>query len=108
MIDNTHLVVKTNKGAVLHQGLKEVNFLPRGKNNYLMVNNTKYRGLIKILPNGGNVRIINVVYMEDYLKGVVPPEIGKRTIDEIEAVKAQAVASRTYAMAHLGQYGGQP
>ncbi len=108
VIDNTHLLIKTSKGAVLHQGLKEVNFLPRGKNNHLMVNNKTYRGMLKILPNGGNVRVINVVYMEDYLKGVVPPEIGKRTIDEIEAVKAQAVAARTYAMAHLGQYGGQP
>ncbi len=108
IIENTYLVVKNNKGAVLHEGLKEINFLPRGKNNHLMVNNKKYRGLIKVLPNGGNVRIINVVYMEDYLKGVVPPEIGKRTIDEIEAVKAQAVAARTYAMAHLGQYAGQP
>jgi stage II sporulation protein D len=46
--------------------------------------------------------------MEDYLRGVVPPEIGKRTEDEIEAVKAQAVAARTYAMAHLQQYGRQP
>ena len=108
LIVNTHLVVKTNKGAVLHEGLIEVNFLPRGKNNHLKVDNKKYRGMIKVLPNGGNVRIINVVYMEDYLKGVVPPEIGKRTIDEIEAVKAQAVAARTYAMAHLGQYDGQP
>lgn len=108
VVENGQLIIKTNKGAVLHDRLDEVNFLPRGKKNHLKLNGRKYRGLIKILPQGGNVQVINVVYMEDYLRGVVPPEIGKRTIDEIEAVKAQAVAARTYAMAHLGQYPGQP
>jgi stage II sporulation protein D len=63
---------------------------------------------MKIIPHGRNVRMINIIYMEDYLKGVVPPEIGKRTEDEFEAVKAQAVAARTYAMSHLQQYSGEP
>ena len=39
--------------------------------------------------------------MDDYLRGVVPLEIGNRTAAEFAAVQAQAVAARTYAYKHL-------
>jgi len=94
--------------AVIESGLDEVNIIPRGMDNRVKLNDGRYRGLLKILPDGQNIELINIVYMEDYLKGVVPPEIGKRSEAEIEAVKAQAVAARTYAMAHLNQYQGEP
>ncbi|MGB7054584.1 MAG: SpoIID/LytB domain-containing protein, partial [bacterium] len=45
-----------------------------------------------------------VVDIESYLKGVVPCEIGGVPEKQIEAAKAQAVAARTYARAHFGQY----
>jgi stage II sporulation protein D len=64
--------------------------------------------MIRLLPRGDIVRVINILYLEDYLRGVVPPEIGLRVETELEAVKAQAVAARTYAMAHLKQYEGDP
>jgi stage II sporulation protein D len=105
---NGLLDVKNARGGVIHTGLNEVNIIPRGAKNRTLFNKVPYRGLLKILPYGNNVRIINVLYMEDYLRGVVPPEIGKRADSEVEAVKAQAVAARTYAMAHLRQYSGQP
>ena len=106
--DDDGLSVRNNRGETIQAHLDEVNILPRGNDNRLRLDNKRYRGILKILRNGGNVELINIVYMEDYLRGVVPPEIGKRTDDEIEAVKAQAVAARTYAMAHLQQYGNQP
>jgi len=106
-IKNSKIFLKDNKGTQIHGDLNEVNFLPRGQGNLLRVGTKTYRGLIKVLPSGKNAQVINVIYMEDYLRGVVPPEIGERTLEEVEAVKAQAVASRTYAMAHLGQYADQ-
>ncbi|MCK4427543.1 MAG: SpoIID/LytB domain-containing protein, partial [candidate division Zixibacteria bacterium] len=48
--------------------------------------------------------ILNAVWVEDYLKGVVPAEIGKLSEEEIEALKAQAIAARTYSLSRLGQY----
>ncbi|HEX7880887.1 MAG TPA: SpoIID/LytB domain-containing protein [Candidatus Eisenbacteria bacterium] len=42
--------------------------------------------------------------MEEYLRGVVPNEIGHGKADLLEAVKAQAVAARTYALISRGQY----
>ncbi len=106
-IKNSKVYLSDNKGSKIYGGLSEANFLPKGDGNILLLGANKYRGIIKILPSGKNAQIINIVYLEDYLRGVVPPEIGERTPDEVEAVKAQAVAARTYAMAHLGQYKDQ-
>lgn len=106
--DKGKVKVVGRAGAVIESGLDEVNIIPRGVDNRVKLNDGRYRGLLKILPDGQNIELINIVYMEDYLKGVVPPEIGMRSENEIEAVKAQAVAARTYAMAHLNQYPGEP
>jgi stage II sporulation protein D len=106
--DDLALKVINSNGDIIQGGLTEVNIIPRGSNNRLKVNDKRYRGIMKVVPTGRNVRLVNILYMEDYLKGVVPPEIGDRTFDELEAVKAQAVAARTYAMSHLQQYGAEP
>ena len=67
------------------------------------VEGTAYRGRIELIPApGGGVTAVNVVHLEDYLLGVVPLEIGPRTSAELAAIAAQAVAARTYAVAHLG------
>lgn len=105
---NGRLTVYNKNRDVIQAGLDEVNIIPRGNNKHLKAGIEAYRGILKALPYGRNVRLINIIYMEDYLKGVVPPEIGKRSAEEIEAVKAQAVAARTYAMSHLKQYGDEP
>ena len=102
------LKVENNRGDVIQEGVEETNFLPRGSGSHVRFNQKRYRGIIKVLPYGRNVRLINIVYMEDYLRGVVPPEIGPRDESEIEAIKAQAVAARTYAVGHLQQYAGEP
>jgi stage II sporulation protein D len=100
--------VQSSSGQTIASGLTEVNLIPRGNDNRLMFGDVRYRGILKFRIVGQNLRVINVVFMEDYLRGVVPPEIGPRKKAELEAVKAQAVAARTYAMAHLKQYGNKP
>ncbi|MEW5796202.1 MAG: SpoIID/LytB domain-containing protein [Candidatus Zixiibacteriota bacterium] len=102
------LSVSNARGDAIRADLDEVNVIPRGAGNRVRFGDRKYRGLLRFLPRGEVVRVINVIYMEDYLRGVVPPEIGLRAKTEMEAVKAQAVAARTYAMAHLKQYEGEP
>ncbi|MCL2283156.1 MAG: SpoIID/LytB domain-containing protein [Fibromonadales bacterium] len=64
--------------------------------------NKEYRGSFAVLSTDSGLAIINVVHIEDYLKGLVPHEIGKLKRDGIEALKAQAVAARTYAYKHIG------
>jgi stage II sporulation protein D len=63
------------------------------------------RGTLVLRPRPGGVAVINVLSLEEYLRGVVPAEMGPRSFPAIEALKAQAVAARTYAVAHLGEYG---
>jgi len=63
----------------------------------------RYRGSFLVSPAAGGVRLVNVVPLETYLRGVVPAEMGPRAFPALEALKAQAVAARTYAVAHLGE-----
>ena len=66
---------------------------------------TPYRGLFEVRPaEEGRLTVVNVVYLEDYLRGVVPNELSPQAFPQIEALKAQAVAARTYALSHVGDY----
>ncbi len=67
-----------------------------------------YRGEVLVLARPGDrVTAVNVLALEAYLLGVVPRELGRRPPSEIEAVKAQAVAARTYAVGNLGGRGAR-
>jgi stage II sporulation protein D len=70
------------------------------RGGHVRVGERTYRGTVLLIAGG--VTAINVLDLEAYLLGVVPREIGTRPESEIEAVKAQAVAARTYAIANLG------
>lgn len=71
----------------------------------LLVNGTPYRGVVEVLvPGRARLRAVNVLNLEEYLRGVVPLELGPLVYPEVEALKAQAVAARTYAVANRGQY----
>jgi stage II sporulation protein D len=66
---------------------------------------TAYRGSLRVLVNPrGTLNVVNRIDLEGYLYGVVPAEMGPKRFDAIEALKAQAVAARTYALAHRGQF----
>jgi stage II sporulation protein D len=66
----------------------------------LALNGRGYRGSLRVLKLGpAKVRIVNVVDLDLYLRGVVPSEMPKSWA--LEALKAQAVAARSYALAHL-------
>ena len=65
------------------------------------------RGEFELRPTGGGVQVVNVVNLEEYLRGVVPAEMGPRAFPLLEALKAQAVAARTYAVAHLDDHAAE-
>ncbi len=60
-----------------------------------------YPGTIIIRAAHSKLTIINETDIEEYLRGVVPYEIGTLDSARYEALKAQAVAARTYAYRHL-------
>jgi peptidoglycan hydrolase-like amidase len=67
--------------------------------------NRTYRGKIEVLANARNTfTVVNELPIEDYLLGVVPNELSPVAFGELEALKAQAVAARTYIYRNLGQF----
>jgi stage II sporulation protein D len=71
--------------------------------SYLLVNKNLYRGNIIIrLSKNRNLNIINELSIEDYLKGVLPKEVNPSW--DIEALKAQAVISRSYVIKNLQRH----
>ena len=64
----------------------------------------RYRGVVEVYPNAqGRLTVVSEVDLETYLRGVVPKEMGAWEFPALEALKAQAVAARTYAFANLGK-----
>lgn len=60
-----------------------------------------YRGHLIIQNKNKKLTVINEVDLEDYIKGVFPSEMPSSW--ELEALKAQAIAARSYALANLGK-----
>ena len=71
----------------------------------LEIETRAYRGALEIFANVRNrLTIVNELPLEEYLRGVVPNELNPTAFGQIEALKAQAVAARTYIQRNLGQY----
>jgi peptidoglycan hydrolase-like amidase len=71
-------------------------------------NDQPYRGRIEVFTNTrGALTVVNVLGLEDYVKGVVPNELSAGGFPLIEAHKAQAIAARTYALRNRGQFMSQ-
>jgi len=74
---------------------------PEGNSPFVVWNGKRYRGQVVVTRTDSGLMVVNRLPMDDYLRGVVPLEIGNRTAAEFAAVQAQAVAARTYAYKHL-------
>lgn len=79
--------------------------LPSSPGRPVRVDGKPYRGVVEIrVVDGNHLRAVNIVNLEDYLRGVVPLELGPSVYPEVEALKAQAIAARTYVMANREQF----
>lgn len=100
--------VKINQLGVI-ASIVQVIPLALSEDNYLRIGSMersfRYRGIAEIRINNGKVTVINELPIEEYLLGVVPREMSDGY--PIEALKAQAVAARTYALRNLGKHGAK-
>lgn len=62
----------------------------------------RYRGWVYLSAAGGKLVVVNELPLESYLMGVVPCEMGAAS--PLEALKAQAVAARTYTLTKIGSF----
>lgn len=67
----------------------------------VFANGKAYRGDLLVVASGDELIVVNRLPIEEYLRGVVPLEIGERQAGERAAVEAQAIAARSYAYTHL-------
>jgi stage II sporulation protein D len=78
------------------------------KNAPVRYNDRPYRGRIEVFANlRGTLTVVNELGLEDYVRGVVANELSPGGYPAIEALKAQAVAARTYALKNRGQFMAQ-
>lgn len=72
---------------------------PRG----IWLGNRRYRGQLRVYAVGDGLQVVNHLGLEKYLVSVVGSEMPKSW--PISALKAQAVAARTYALKKYGNVG---
>ncbi len=68
------------------------------------VSGRDYRGEVLVTPSPAGLLVVNLVSLEAYVAGVVNAEMGRRGAQDLAALYAQAVISRTVAMRALGRY----
>ena len=79
--------------------------VPAATGKPVTVGDAAYRGVVEVvLTPSRELQAVNVLNLEDYLRGVVPRELGPTLYPELEALKAQAVAARTYMEANRSQF----
>ncbi len=79
-------------------------FRPSVPGRFVRVAGRDYRGEVWVFRDRTGLTIVNRLGIESYLAGVVPLEIGSRQPEEIEAIKAQAIVSRTFAIRNMGHW----
>jgi stage II sporulation protein D len=77
--------------------------LGRDESGFAVWKGRRFRGTIELVPDGAGLSVINRVDLEDYLRGVLPEEIGSRDPRDRAALQAQAVAARSYVAARMGE-----
>jgi hypothetical protein len=67
----------------------------------VLVNGQAYAGRLRLVQQGNGLLVINHLPLEDYIASVVGSEMPSGW--NLEALKAQAVAARSYALAHMAR-----
>jgi len=67
----------------------------------ISIDGRAFRGGVRMSADAGGISVVNYVFIDDYLKGVLPAEIGYLDSGKYQAYRAQAIASRSYALSKL-------
>ena len=78
---------------------------PAAKAGELSLDGHRYRGALELRHKGGGLTAVNIVPVDGYLRSVVPEEM---PVDwPAEAIKAQSVAARSFALASRGRHASE-
>lgn len=104
--EGNEIVIKDNEENILFSYNQEEELIISSKKGYdkkVKVEDKNYRGYLFFKIVNNSLSVINYIHLEDYLYGVVPMEMPASF--EMEALKAQAVAARTYALKNINKHG---
>jgi stage II sporulation protein D len=85
----------------------QVDVVPDGSGAPIVVNGRGYGGAVTVLRDRTGITIVNRLPLESYLLDVVSAEMGRRGPADREALRAQAVVSRTYALRNTGRWSAE-
>lgn len=104
-ISDTNLIFTCEKGTIFlnNEPISKGPLRIKPGELFLSWNNWPYRGEFLITTNNGKLNLINILPLEEYLRGVVPKEAPYEW--PLAALKAQAIAARTYTIASLNRHG---
>jgi stage II sporulation protein D len=97
--------VETSAGRTLVNGQPASLPLDFESSAPLLWNGRAYRGTLRLVPHVRGFSVVNVLDVESYLRGVLKIEVNPAW--PIEALKAQAVIARTYALRQAGRHGSE-
>lgn len=74
-----------------------IKVIPTGKRSRIYLGFRRYQGELEIIKNkNSGLDVVNIIDLEEYLKGVLYHEVSHHW--PLEALKTQAIISRTYAL----------
>ena len=107
---NTITVVRTGTNVILFEfdmGTTPLGVMPipsGNENPETWFRGFRYHGGFQYSRrDGGRLTVINMVDLEDYVKGILPYEMSNTW--PIEALKAQALCARSFALRSIGRHG---
>lgn len=101
------VILKDNEGTVISNAFAQESVLMSAaediESRYISINGTVYRDGISFLTDASSgITVINYVTVEHYIKGVLNAEMSY--VYPTEALQAQAVTARSYALANMGKH----
>lgn len=97
-------VVVTTADGVEHADRDAITLEPAAGDAALVLGDESHAGRFVLRRDAGRLTLVEVLAVEEYLRGVVPWEIGWHRDEVQAAVEAQAIAARTYTCARFGQF----
>ena len=100
-VENNKMIIRSNWGQCT-VNTNDAVIKPASDQGCVYAKNNWYRGILRVLNKNNTLTLINDVGIENYLQGVVAAEMPSSW--EMEALKAQTIAARTYAIANIGKH----
>ncbi len=100
-VESPLVIQKSSNGLIVNgKSMFEKALVFASESGAITIQSQRYRGKAIVLQNAqGQLLIINELPLEEYLRGVVASEMSQNA--PLEALKAQAIAARTYTIYHM-------